>query len=229
MGEDYREIKIIHKIMFSEIAMSERPIEMEVLEVNKIGGNKVIIKLKPKQKIEFEPGNTIDIEIGRERRTFSIANSPLEGDYILIATKIRSQFKKSLASCKRGEIILAYGPFKDEFTLTEEGSAYVFVSKGIGITAIRSMIMHLLLSKSNKPFIVFYEPDEDGIILFREDLEKVNVLYSKPSKDKIPFALEDTIFYLSGEPKDVKELTRIVLNIGAKPGKIKVEAYSGYE
>ncbi|MEM0173969.1 MAG: FAD-dependent oxidoreductase [Sulfolobaceae archaeon] len=220
----------IFKLLSNEIVnMDEKPIEMEVLEVNRIGGSKVVIKLKPRQKINFEPGSTIDIEIGRDRRTFSIANSILEGDYILIATKIRSQFKKSLASLKKGEIVIAYGPFESEFKLVEEGRAYVFASKGIGVTAIRGMIMHLLLSKSEKPFIVFYEPDEDGIILFREDLEKVNAIYSKPSRDKIPFALEDTVFYISGEPRDVKELTRIVLNIGAKPGKIMVEAYSGYE
>ncbi len=196
--------------------------EAKILTTDKVG-DKLIIKLDT--KLDFKPGNTIDVIFDNDKRTFSIASSPLE-NFLMFATKIRnSAFKQRLSTVKPGDKLNFEGPFEDEFVI-KESNEYVFITKGIGITPMRSMILYLLKEKPNSKIVLFYEPDDDGTVLFKEDLEKV-AKFEKPSADELrPY--QDALFYISGMPTNTKEYAKLALDAGGKPGKIILEPFSGY-
>ncbi|BDC19423.1 FAD-dependent oxidoreductase [Acidianus sp. HS-5] len=184
-------------------------------------GNKLIVKFD--EKIQFNPGNTIDVIIDNDRRTFSIASTPWES-FIMIATKIRnSPFKQKLLILKEGDEVKIEGPYQDEFVI-KDSPKHVFITKGIGITPVRSMVLYLL--KNSQDAAIYYQPDDDGVILFKEDLNsamKIEQLDNKIFKEN-----QDAMFYISGEPEFTKEATKIAVDNGIKPGKILVEPFSGY-
>jgi CDP-4-dehydro-6-deoxyglucose reductase len=196
--------------------------EAKILSIDKVG-DKLVIKLDA--KLNFKPGNTIDVIFNNDKRTFSIASSPME-DFLMFATKIRnSAFKQRLSTMKVGDTLTFEGPFEDEFVI-KDSDEYVFLTKGIGITPLRSMILYLLREKPNSKITLFYEPDDDGTVLFKEDLEKV-AKFEKPSADELrPY--QNGLFYISGMPTSTKEYAKIVLDAGGKPGKIIMEPFSGY-
>lgn len=142
----------------------------------------------------------------------------------MIATNIRnSPFKQKLLVLKEGDEVKIEGPYQDEFVI-KDSPKHVFVTKGIGITPVRSMALYLL--KNSQDVIVYYQPDDDGVILFKEDLG--DVMRIEQISDKIFKENKEAMFYISGEPEFTKVATKIALDSGIKPGKIIVEPFSGY-
>jgi NAD(P)H-flavin reductase len=192
----------------------------KILSKSKIG-NKLVVKFDT--KLQFNPGNTIDVIIDNDRRTFSIASAPWE-NFTMIATNIRnSPFKQKLLMLKEGDEVKIEGPYQDEFVI-KDFPKHVFVTKGIGITPVRSMALYLL--KNSQNVTIYYQPDEDGVILFKEDLG--NIMKIEQISDKIFKENQDAMFYISGEPEFTKIATKIAVDNGIKAGKIVVEPFSGY-
>jgi NAD(P)H-flavin reductase len=142
----------------------------------------------------------------------------------MIATNIRnSPFKQKLLMLKEGDEVKIEGPYQDEFVI-KDSPKHVFVTKGIGITPVRSMALYLL--KNSQNVTIYYQPDEDGVILFKEDLG--NIMKIEQISDKIFKENQDAMFYISGEPEFTKIATKIAVDNGIKAGKIVVEPFSGY-
>ena len=76
-------------------------------------------------------------------RSFTIASSPTEEDFVLISTTIRDKpFKKKLSSLDIGTSVNMTAPL-GKFVIHEEYSkTAVFLSGGIGVTPSRSMIKY---------------------------------------------------------------------------------------
>ena len=75
-------------------------------------------------------------------RSFTIASSPTEEEFILISTRIReTPFKKKLANLEIGAPIKITAPV-GSFVLPEDDNSkgVVFLSGGIGVTPFRSMV-----------------------------------------------------------------------------------------
>ncbi len=184
-------------------------------------GNKLVVKFD--YKIQFNPGNTVDVIIDNDRHTFSIASAPWE-NFLMIATNIRnSPFKQKLLVLKEGDEVKIEGPYQDEFVL-KDSPKHVFITKGIGITPVRSMALYLL--KNSQNVVIYYQPDDDGVILFKDDLN--SIMKIEQLNDKIFKENQDAMFYVSGEPEFTKVATKIAVDNGVKPGKIVVEPFSGY-
>ncbi|ARM76061.1 FAD-dependent oxidoreductase [Acidianus manzaensis] len=182
-----------------------------------------IMILKFDQKLQFNPGNTVDVVIDKDRRTFSIASTIWE-NFIMIATKIRnSPFKQKLLVMKEGDEVNIEGPFQDEFVI-KEAPLHVFIAKGIGITPVRSMALYL--AKNGKNVKIYYQPDEDNIIPFKEDLR--DILNISTFSEKIFTENKDAMFYVSGAPEFTKDITKIAMNANVKPGRLVVEPFTGY-
>ncbi|MUN29053.1 FAD-dependent oxidoreductase [Sulfuracidifex metallicus] len=175
-------------------------------------GKYIIVTLD--KTIDFKPGNTVDVVLNGDRRTFSIASMP--GEKLTFATvDSGSKFKKSL---QNGTEVEVEGPFEDEFVI-KEAEDHVFVAKGIGITPVRPM--YLTLKRTGKKVKVFYESDE-------RIFDDVEVIPRMPSKEDVE-AHKDGFFYISGTPTDTKEITVMLVNAGVKPGRFVSEPFSGYE
>ncbi len=168
------------------------------------------------QHLSFRPGNTIDVTIEGEKRTFSIASRA--GEPLTFATIAgQSKFKGEL---KEGREVEVDGPFEDEFVL-KGVSDHVFVTKGIGITPVRPMLYEALARGDRAT--LFYETD---YVIF-DDLVRFSVNRMPTPKDLADHA--EAFFYVSGTPSDTKEITRLLIEAGVKPGKLVVEPFSGYD
>ena len=102
-------------------------------------------------------------------RSFTLASSPTEENFILISTRIRdTPFKKKLDSLDVGISVKLTAPL-GKFVLHEDHSrAVVLLSGGIGVTPFRSMIKYA----TDKQVPV-------RIILFDANRNQDNILYKK--------------------------------------------------
>jgi ferredoxin-NADP reductase len=111
--------------------------------------------------IDFKPGQYAILKIPlkyedeRDRRIFSLVNSPEEKDIARFATRIsESGFKKTLSEMDIGtecEITATKGKF-----IIPEDDDLVFITGGIGITPFMSMLSHLKDNPQNKKIVMLY-------------------------------------------------------------------------
>jgi ferredoxin-NADP reductase len=80
-------------------------------------------------------------------KPFSLASAPGE-DRVLIGTSLASAsaFKRRMAALRPGDPVTLRGPV-NTFTLDGAGDQVVLLAQGVGITPMRSMLSHIVLSK----------------------------------------------------------------------------------
>jgi ferredoxin-NADP reductase len=126
--------------------------------------------------LDYKAGQYAVMDLGTKEdpegpvRSFTIASSPTEEEYILISTRIRdTPFKKKLANLDLGTQVKFTAPL-GKFTLPEEENlrSAVFLSGGIGVTPFRSIIKYATDIKSSIK-IMMYDSNRD----------KENILYKK--------------------------------------------------
>ena len=106
--------------------------------------------------LNYKAGQYAVVDLGTREdpegpvRSFTIASSPTEEEYVLISTRIRdTPFKKKLANLDLGTQVKFTAPL-GKFTLPEEDNSRsaVFLSGGIGVTPFRSRIKYATDEKS---------------------------------------------------------------------------------
>jgi ferredoxin-NADP reductase len=92
------------------------------------------------------------------RRYFTIASSPAEGD-LHIGVKIYdkpSTYKQSLTHLKVGDTILV-GSIAGDFTMPKDTTQKLaFIAGGIGITPFRSQVQHMIDARENRDAVLLY-------------------------------------------------------------------------
>ncbi len=121
----------------------------------------------------FTPGShiTVTAPSGQKRR-YSLCNDPTERERYLIAVKQESSgrggslsFTKDVAE---GAKIRSEPPANDFEMAKSEPRRIIFIAGGIGITPIRSMILHCL--RQGKPdFMLYYFTRTPSLMAFREE------------------------------------------------------------
>ena len=107
-------------------------------------------------------------------RSFTIASSPTEEEFILISTRIRdTPFKKKLANLEIGTTIKITAPV-GSFVLPEEGNSkrVVFLSGGIGVTPFRSMVKYATDNRMPIGIMMFDSNRNEESILYRTDFDQ---------------------------------------------------------
>lgn len=105
-------------------------------------------------------------------RHLSITTLPSEGK-IGITTKFpadRSEFKKRLLKLKPGDKIYAFKP-KNELTLSRTNKPLVLVSMGVGIAAIRPLILSYLENQEGIPQLINLNIDRNGSHIYKDELD----------------------------------------------------------
>ena len=186
-------------------------------------------------------------------RPISIASAPSE-PHLRIATRIGiSSFKKTLSALKEETPVKIFGPLGG-FILKPDVKTHVFLAGGIGITAIRSIILDAFEKHSDIQvylFTSFKTPEE---IVFQNDffnLKEKSFLFnfiqtiSRPEESKAPWSGEtgrvnakmirkyvsqfkEAYYYISGPVTMVDGLFGEVTSLGVDKNQIIKEKFTGY-
>ncbi len=188
---------------------------------------------------------------GTEEHHFSISSSPTERGYLEHTKRItQSAFSQALAQIKPGDWAHLRGP-EGQFTLPESPRKLGFLSGGIGITGMRSMLRYiadrdlpfdvkLLFGNSTYEEICFRE-ELDAMSQKLPNIEVTHVLSSPPpgwtgpmgriNSDLVQQYIPDyreRLFYMAGPPGMVESLFNQLRALGLPESQIKRDVFTGY-
>lgn len=210
-------------------------------------------EFKAGQSGDFTLLNPPETDAEGNTRAFSLCNPPYAKD-LMIATRMRdTAFKRVLRSMPLGTELEFAGPF-GSFTLHNKASRpAVFLTGGIGITPVRSMVLQAAKEKLAHKIFLFYgnkSPQEIAFFNELQDLERENRNYTFiPTIDKadsqglwkgnIGFInetlvkkhvslSENPIFYMCGPAPMVLAMRQLLNGIGVDDDDIRSEEFTGY-
>jgi ferredoxin-NADP reductase len=189
---------------------------------------------------------------------FSYSSSPTE-PFLEFTTRLRgTAFKDALDAIPLGTEVEVEGPY-GAFTLQEGPERVVFLTAGIGITCVRSILRWLTDSQGGPSIVpsperivlLFANRSEDGIP-FREELAQMEIalsglrvvhVLSHPEAgwqghgDHIDAQIlgkelseaRNWAYYLSGPPSFVQSMQELLIGLDVGSGSIKAERFEGYE
>ena len=194
-------------------------------------------------------------DAGGNRRTFSIASPPHEAADLRVATRMTgSAMKRSLAEVDLGTPVEILGP-AGTFTLHPDGSVpAVFIAGGIGITPFRSMVHDAVRRRLPHRITLIYSNRNPEGAAFHEEFAQLvktcpSITYvptmTQADKSRQAWSgerryvnadflrdhvgdLTSPIFYLAGPPGLVVGLSKVVVEAGGDPSRVRSEEFSGY-
>lgn len=209
---------------------------------------------KAGQFADFTLLNPSETDAEGNTRGFSLASAPYEAQ-LLIATRMRdTAFKRGLKELLIGaELTMdaAYG----SFTLHNKVSTpAVFLTGGIGVTPVRSIVMQALHDKSHHEIFVFSSNKTPQDAAFTDDLSKSQSLAPKytyistmtdlsvasrstsgetgfidqPMLSRYIPDLTLPIYYLCGPLGMVTAMRAVLNDAGVDDDNIRAEEFSGY-
>ncbi|MEO6908846.1 MAG: FAD-dependent oxidoreductase [Abditibacteriaceae bacterium] len=188
-------------------------------------------------------------------RGFTIASAPYESE-LMMATRLRdTAFKRVLKKMEVGTefSLVAIG---GSFTLHSDTSIpAVYLSGGIGITPVRSIVLQATHDKTDHQIYVFYSNHTPKNSAFMDDLrtaEKANPNFTfvpsmtsmedsdeewdgetgyidKAMLEKYIPDLSAPIYYISGPQGMVGAMSKALDEAGVKDHMIRTEEFDGYE
>jgi glycine betaine catabolism B len=214
-------------------------------------------RFKLDEEIIFKPGQylvlTLEIEGKNVSKVFSISNSPTEKGFVQFTKKIsESDFSKALLQLKIGQVYSFRLPM-GKFTFEGEFPKAAFLSGGIGITPIRSILKYATDKKLPSSLFLFYSSRTPEYLIFRNDFiqmqkgnSNIKVVYTLTQCDekvegcRLGYIDEELIrsqmpdyhervFYICGPPGMVESMRLMLLNkLSIDPQKIITEDFVGY-
>lgn len=207
------------------------------------------------QAVSLTLRNSAETDVKGNRRTFSIASSPLENE-IMVASRMRdSAFKRTLRRMASGTIVQLRGPI-GSFTLTPgDRRPLVLLAGGIGITPFVSMLREGAVEESNgRRTHLFYSNRTPGSSAFlgelRElavadpqfkliatitDLEVPGERWVGPrgfiSRDMLAGALTDLLeptYYVAGPPQMVAAMAGLLRGANVPQEQVHTDEFFGY-
>lgn len=208
----------------------------------------------PGQAGDFILTNPPETDAEGNKRSFSLASAPYEDD-LIIATRMRdTAFKRCLKTIPLGTEFVLDAPW-GELTLHEDASVpAVFLTGGIGITPVRSIVLQATRDKLAQKLILFYSNHRPEDTAFLDELtaaQKANPNFTlvatmtKMEKSSMPWHGETSIidkamlaktigdlnlpiYYISGPPEMVNAMQKMLTQAGVKSANIRAEEFSGY-
>jgi ferredoxin-NADP reductase len=210
-------------------------------------------------EVSFRAGQFLQVTLSingvDQSKYFSFSNAPTEQGYVEFTKKMTgSEFSKALEDLKVGDKVKIKMPM-GSFILDETAPKQAFLSGGIGITPIRSMLKDAFDRRLPFDRVLFYSNRSPEDIIFREELEvmarerkELRVVFSLDTAETCPLGWKgkcgfisadmikeelpdyaERIFYVCGPPGMVKSLVTILQGQMKVPAeKIKIENFTGY-
>jgi ferredoxin-NADP reductase len=225
-----------------------------------IAENTKAIWFEPEKPVRFTPGQFGDFTLTEppftdakgNTRTFSFASAPGH-DRIMIATRMRgSAFKRSLEQLPIGTHVQLMGPMGG-FTLHKDPARpAVFLTGGIGITPVRSIVEHATQQQMPHRIFVFYANRTTARMAFFDDFRawsraNVNLSFVPTLTEEAPrdwlFELgridrrmlsgyiadmRAPVYYVVGPPALVAAMKALLEEMGVDELQIQSEDFVGY-
>jgi ferredoxin-NADP reductase len=209
---------------------------------------------KAGQYVDYTLVNPAETDAEGNTRTFSLASAPCEND-LMSATRMRdTAFKRVLKTLATGA----------EFTLDAPGGSFtlhnnaaipaVFVTGGIGVTPVRSIVLQAIHDKTAHRIFVFDSNKRPEDAVFLDELMKPREksphytfvgtmtemekstrtwqgetgLINKAMLSKYIEDLAVPIYYIAGPPGMVTALRKTLSGSGVNDDNIRTEEFSGY-
>lgn len=212
---------------------------------------------------DFKPGQAIDLILPHEgtasdsqdcRHAFSLVSDPAD-DELVIATRMRdSKFKHTLGTLAPDTRVEIDGPFGSLTLHKNPTRAGVFITGGIGITPIVSMLGHAAKQQSPQRLVLLYSnrrPEDTAFLTELQQLEQQNPHFhliatmtdmahssqvwdghtKQIDSDLVKWATEDLpnpIFYITGPPGMVDAMRKTLLDAGVDEDDVRSEEFYGY-
>lgn len=185
-------------------------------------------------------------------RGFSLSSAPFE-DEIMFATRMRdTAFKRDMKGMDIGTELTLDAPY-GSFTLQNNTKIpAVFLSGGIGITPVRSIILQATHNKTDHKIFLFYANKTPGDAAFLDELREAEK--ANPNFKFIPSMTNDTsnvwmgetgfftkemltkyigdlmipIYYIAGPAAMVASLRKTLTEADIDEDNIRTEEFSGY-
>jgi ferredoxin-NADP reductase len=225
-----------------------------------IAENTKAIWFEPEKPLRFAPGQFGDFTLTDppftdakgNTRSFSFASAPGH-DRIMIATRMRgSAFKRSLEQLPVGAHVQLMGPM-GSFTLHKDPARpAVFLTGGIGITPVRSIVEQATRQRMPHRIFVFYSNRTTARMAFFEDFltwgrRNLNLSFiptlteERPTDWRFEFGAIDRrllsgyiadmrapVYYLVGPPAMVAAMRTLLEEIDVDEMQIRSEEFAGY-
>ena len=221
--------------------------------------NVTSFRLVAEEAPNFQAGQflqvTLTVNGAEQSKYFSFSSAPTEKGYFEFTKKMTgSDFSKALGQLKLGDTLALKMPL-GSFVLDEAVPKQAFLSGGIGITPIRSMLKDASDRCLPGDRVLFYSNRSPEDIVFREELEamakdrkdlrvvlsldtaevcppgwkgKCGFISAAMIKKELPDYAE-RIFYVCGPPVMVTHLVSMLeMQLQVKPEYIKKENFAGY-
>ncbi|GGB40443.1 oxidoreductase [Oceanisphaera marina] len=187
-------------------------------------------------------------------RYLSLASTPDELE-LMVATRIRnSAFKQVLSSLEPGAKVTLKGPYGD-FTLPEQPpKSVVFITGGIGITPVRSMLLQAMAEHYEQPMTLFYANRRPEDAAFLDELTQacansahctLVATMSKAQQSSLSWQgeqgyvdqamlerylddLSAPVYYLDGPPELVAAMKKMLSQAGVSEDQVRTEEFAGY-
>ncbi len=198
--------------------------------------------------------NPTETDAEGNSRVFSFASAPYE-DGLMVATRMRdTAFKRVLKTMGLGTEVSLSAPH-GSFILHDDVSVpAVFLTGGIGVTPVRSIVLQAAHDKVSQRILVFYSNRKPEDAAFLTDLieaknanpnhafigtmtqmEKSNREWlgetgyiNKSLLQKFMDNLALPIYYIVGPPGMVQTMRQILSEAGVDNNNIRTEEFSGY-
>jgi glycine betaine catabolism B len=210
------------------------------------------------KNVRYRPGQFffLTIKVNREDAVhhFSFSSSPTDKGYLEFTKRITgSDFSQTLNILKPGDWVNLQGP-GGVFTLSRKYFKLAYLSGGIGITPLRSMIRYVMQKNLPYDIVLIYGNTSAEEIVFREELEEFASLNSRLrvehilSGDNLPLNwtgktghinaelvaelipdYRERLFYLSGPPKMVITLDQQLSGLNLAAEQIRRDSFTGYD
>lgn len=235
---------------------------VKLLDREEVAEGTMAFRFEKPAHFVFAPGQFVDMTLvdppetdaEGNGRTFSVASAPHE-DTVMVATRMRdTAFKRVLRRMPLGVTVQMEGPFGNLVLPADPVRPVVFLAGGIGITPLRSMILHAAAQKLPHRLVLLYSnrrPEDAPFLDELEALQQDNPRYTfvgtmtEPDKSSRPWKGETgfitpvmlsrvlvnvalPIFYVVGPPGLVTGLRKTLKAAGFNEQDIRTEAFTGY-
>jgi len=208
--------------------------------------------------LTYLPGQYLQVIFDEKNRANTAINKLLSfsstpGEQYIEITKRSSgsEFCQRLLALKPGDKVRMVGP-KGDCVFCGEYKKIAFLSGGIGITPVVSIVGSIASKKLSTDVCLLYCTRTERDIAFKDTLDclakqnpNIKVVYTvddeQPADNRISFGMidknfvlkhvpdyQERMFFIFGPPAMVKAMETICREIGCPPDKIKAENFAGY-
>jgi ferredoxin-NADP reductase len=202
---------------------------------------------------DYRPGQFVMIRVQVDGkpvvRCYSISSSPEVAGYLEVSVKRQGLVSGLLhATIRPGAMLEVKGP-SGPFVYPEgDGLPLVLIAGGVGITPLRSMLRHAIVTEPSRPVTLLYSVKTESDIAYREELIALarrhpqlqlvvavsggstsRSLYSGRIDARLLESVvpdrRNAIYMLCGPPAMIESLKKLLPQLGAEPARVRSEAF----